>query len=241
MSASPAALAQAIDWHVALDGADIEGWRAFTEWLEADPAHQAAYDSVALDDALLTRPLPAAEPAQAPRRTEWRRLAVAAGIAATVGAGAMLLPRTAPSTLYAVETGRSASRAVNLADGSRIELNRSTRLLLDRANPRLAVLERGEALFRIKHDASNPFRLRTASGEIEDLGTVFDVVGEGPRLDVAVAEGAVMFAPEAQAIRLTPGMTLSLRGKDTAVVGRATSRTHRSNAPPPMSRGRRAR
>ena len=43
-------LDQAIAWHRAQDDADFD-WDGFTLWLEADPAHRTAFDSIALIDA----------------------------------------------------------------------------------------------------------------------------------------------------------------------------------------------
>ena len=46
-------LQEAIDWTIRLREASPEEWRAFTAWLEADPAHLAAYDEVSQADATL--------------------------------------------------------------------------------------------------------------------------------------------------------------------------------------------
>ena len=52
---------EAIAWVLRLREAGADDWEAFTLWLEADPAHQAAYDEAALAD------LEAEELAPAPR------------------------------------------------------------------------------------------------------------------------------------------------------------------------------
>src|SRR3569832_1930383 len=43
---------EAVAWHAVLSRDDAD-WDAFTAWLEADPANQQAYDTVALGDALV--------------------------------------------------------------------------------------------------------------------------------------------------------------------------------------------
>ncbi|MET0362420.1 MAG: FecR/PupR family sigma factor regulator, partial [Sphingobium sp.] len=43
----------AIAWHVAMPSMDEAQWTAFTAWLEAEPAHAAAYDEVASADRAL--------------------------------------------------------------------------------------------------------------------------------------------------------------------------------------------
>ena len=48
--ASDAIVDQAIAWHLRLAHASDDNWMAFTAWLEADPAHAAAYDRIITDD-----------------------------------------------------------------------------------------------------------------------------------------------------------------------------------------------
>lgn len=218
---------EAIGWVVRLRGATAEDWDRFTDWLEADAAHAAAYEEAALADEALgdlagpdplvvPRPLP-----QAPdRRWGTRRMfvgwGIAAAIAGVIGYGAMQ-----PSQdLYAVETGAGQRQTVQLADGSRIDLNGGTRLTLDRANARFARLERGEALFTVVHDDQRPFEVEAGGALLRDMGTVFNVESRDGVMEVGVAEGAVLFNPDREAVNLTPGMTLrAARGE--AVVSRA--------------------
>jgi transmembrane sensor len=97
---------------------------------------------------------------------------------------------------------------VTLADGSRIDLNGATRLVLDRENPRLAKLERGEALFTIVHDEARPFIVEAGEATLMDAGTVFNVIRTEQALEVAVSEGEVVYNPEAEKVRLRPGRAL---------------------------------
>ena len=206
---------QAIGWHIRLRAAGPAEWEAFTAWLEADPAHLAAYEEAALADAELDELRPPApteprfEPNPAPRRWMSRRTvlggAIAAAIVGMVGYGA-LAPDGSP---YAVETAAGQRRSIALADGSRIDLNGATRIVLDRENVRFARLEQGEALFTIVHDEARPFEVEAGDARLQDLGTVFNVVRDGGLLEVGVAEGAVRFNPDAEALDLRPGMALS--------------------------------
>ena len=52
-------------------------------------------------------------------------------------------------------------------------------------------------------------RVRSGDLTLRDIGTVFDVTRAGKRLDVAVAEGSVMFQPDHDAITLGAGKRLS--------------------------------
>lgn len=210
-----AALREAIDWHLALAEGDTDRWHEFVAWLEADEAHRAAYDRVSMDDALLdgrrASSAPVAMPVPAPRvRPAPRRIWAAGGIVALLAGATTLLALHHPSApdRYRIESPASASRAITLADGSRIALNRGGRLLLDRADPRRVVLEQGEAMFQVRHDASSPFRVEVAGRTIEDVGTAFNVVADGARIEVAVAQGAVLYQPAGERVMLTPGMAL---------------------------------
>jgi len=206
---------EAIAWHLALDDAGADEWRQFVAWLEADPAHAEAYDRLTLDDDALSPDLievafpPPAPPA--PRRRAWLRYGGVGGgiVAAAAAAWLTLLPATAPSSApYVIETQPGVHRSVKLADGSRVEMNGNTRIALDRAQPRRATLERGEAIFRVVHHPDQPFELRSGAVTLRDVGTVFNVIRAGPRFRVAVAEGAVLYQPEQDAVPLKQGMVL---------------------------------
>jgi transmembrane sensor len=224
-----AAMRQAIDWHIRLGQADGKVWHDFVAWLEADELHAEVYDRVALDDSLLTRPLTVADndvdfaPPPA-RRRAWAGVAGLALILSAMATGYLMSHQAdgaATGGRYAVETTGAAKRSVVLADGSRIDLNRDTKLVLDRADPRFAMLDHGQAYFTIRHNPSAPFRVDVGGMKLQDVGTAFDVIHEGGRLDVAVAQGGVIFQPDREAIALKPGMTLAIRSEGVAVVGRA--------------------
>jgi len=235
MTRADSVLRQAIDWHLRLAEADTDLWHAFAEWLEADPAHRDAYERVAIDDRLLDdRPLDRAPiaipgpPPVPPRRRApiwaWGS-GIAAMIVGAIGLHAYLGPEA--SAPYVVEAPATASRELALADGTRIVLNAGARLRLDRDRPRIAMLERGEALFEVHHDGSDPFRVEAAGRTIEDIGTVFDVAARGTALRIAVAEGSVAFRSGDNHIVLKPGMVVSataddrveLRQVDPATIG----------------------
>jgi transmembrane sensor len=122
--------------------------------------------------------------------------------------------------LYAVATGAGEQRMVALADGSRIHLNGSTRLVLDRDNARFARLDEGEALFSVVHDDSRPFQVETGDALLRDMGTVFNVVhDEDGTIRVEVAEGAVRYEEGRERVDLGPGMTIRKEPGRRAVAG----------------------
>ena len=209
---------EAMDWAIRMTGADAD-WDAFMEWLEADAARAGRYDRAAsaLRDAevavaaapVATAPTavdrPAANDADPSRRfRRWIGGALAAALVGVIGLG-MWSERARP---YSVETAAGQQRTVALADGSTIALAGGSRVRLDRSDPRVATVERGEMLFRIRHDADRPFAVAVGDLRLVDLGTVFDVNAAAGRTRVAVAEGAVMVDPEGAAVRLGPGQAV---------------------------------
>src|SRR5687768_4854887 len=212
--------AEAIGWVIRLHDAGETDWEAFTLWLEADPAHSAAYDRAALADAeaetmppsrparpILPAPPPVFAP-PAPGRRVGRRAFLGWGMAASVALIAGYASLGTGSGAYSLETAPGQRRQIALADGSRIELNGGTRVTLDRERPRFARLERGEALFRVVHNSARPFEVEAGDARLRDLGTVFNVVHDSGMLEVAVSEGAVLYNPGREAAELKPGMGL---------------------------------
>lgn len=207
---------QAIGWHLRQAEMPAAAWHDFVAWLEADTAHAAAYDRVALDDALIaTLPMPRGMPIAAndaaPAAPRRRWLWAAGGSAVAAGLAVLLVPLAPASQGYAVTTAPGEQRTVTLADGTRIQLSGGTTVKLDRADTRVAELTKGEALFTVHHDAGQPFTLRSGGLSVQDVGTVFDVTRNGARLDLQVAEGAVLFQPRSEAILLKAGAGLSAR------------------------------
>ena len=206
---------EALEWALATQERDFAGWDALTEWLEADARHGTAYDEALAagnwmaELAATAAPSPAKPandepPAQPGQPTAWRRrgyLAVAAALLAV-----LLIPvwqmRPQPYELF---TRPGESRTIVLDDGSKILLNGSTRLALDRARPRFARLDRGEALFEIRHDETDPFVVESGDSRLVDAGTAFNVIRTGAVVDVAVSEGAVIVNPQRESVRLPPG------------------------------------
>jgi len=208
---------EAIGWHLRLREGEAADWDAFVAWLEADPAHAAAYDEVVLADADLTPDLFPAVPANddwadapAPRRFgggTWVAAAIAACLLLAFVAQPWLRPA---SDRYEVATAAGQRRTVPLGDGSAVALNGATRLILDRADPRHAELVAGEATFNIRHDDAHPFVVAAGAQSVQDVGTAFNIVRDDGRLSVEVIEGAVQFHRQEADISLSAGQTLTM-------------------------------
>lgn len=197
-------------WHQALERDDAD-WDGFTLWLEADPQHRAAYDAVATIDDALTRQkdrldliLPP-DPESAPVVS-----AAVAAVLALVVAVPVLRPGAAPESDY--RTGSGETRAVDLADGSRITLGPSSRLTLSGSGPLTVRLE-GGAWFDIRHDPARTLTVVAGDQRITDIGTKFDILSLAGHVYVAVAEGQVAVGPQAEgaaAVTVTAGRSLTV-------------------------------
>lgn len=188
-------------------------WSGLTDWLEADPAHNLAYEAAFAAHDLTGEarlPEPVAEPRSsfvASRRVAWWTgggVGIAAAAAAVI---ALLMPSTVPAMMV-TETRPGEQRLVVLSDGTRIALNGGSRLVLNQGKARSASLERGQAMFSVVHDETRPFTLDVGGERLIDLGTRFDVLRTDQGSEVAVAQGAVLYDPDGAAVRLGPGRML---------------------------------
>ncbi len=123
-------------------------------------------------------------------------------------------------------TGLGEHRTIALSDGSKIELNTDSvlRIAVD-AKHRLAYLDRGEAFFEIKHDASRPFVVTAAGHRVTDLGTAFLMLLDNDHLTVLLTQGRARLeakGPQStRAVLLSPG--------DTAVATQSSLSLHKSS------------
>ena len=213
---------EAISWRLRLRDADGDAWLGFAAWIEADPIHADAYALVSLADADAAETLnhqPAApddagrrtEPAPAVARATRRRLvgsglgAAAAAVFAVALVGGAFVLRSSSSV---IATGAGQRRTIDLADGTRIDMNGGTRIALDSRRPRSVELISGEASFSVRHDPAMPFEVRVGDVRLSDVGTAFNVVRERDGVGVAVASGAVLYNPDGAHVQLDPGDAL---------------------------------
>jgi transmembrane sensor len=126
------------------------------------------------------------------------------------------------------ETAVSEQRDVLLADGSRVTLNTDTALTVRyAASSRLVELERGEAIFAVKHDAARPFEVIAGQTVTRALGTEFNVDLRSDRIRVSVIEGVVRVSAAADdgtskarplVPALTKGRSAEFRDDDNRIV-----------------------
>jgi len=211
---------QAALWMARARDPRFSDWDGLTEWLEADPAHNLAYEAAFAGHDLAgvlgeagsgpSAAMPVSLPTRSPR---WRQHGLLGGgllgtAAAAAAIFAMVAPYGAATTDMVAETRPGEHRLIRLRDGSEIALNGNSRVVLDRSNERTARLERGEAMFTVVHDETRPFTVDADGARMVDLGTKFDVVRTARGSEVSVAEGAVLYDPNGAAVRLGPGRLL---------------------------------
>lgn len=187
-------LAEACAWAARLGGDDAD-WDGFTRWLEADPAHAAAYDRIAALDGEVTELAPAIDallPANdAPVSRSWpvfAGLAAAAVAAAAVIVGPVWQAQSPAGSVYA--STADAGRSVDLSNGITVRLDRASRVAVSADGKRIE-LATGAAYFDVDHRPDRPLTVAAGGYEVSDIGTRFDVARTGTGVAVAVAEGRV--------------------------------------------------
>lgn len=203
---------QASLWAARLDGSELSATdrAALATWLAADPSHRALLSTFCQFSADLEQQLPliagirdelvefptAAKTAQP---LPWLRWPALAGATLMVAAALVVIlwPGQPQNQFQNITTPVARRSEVTLADGSHVQLNAQTALVVDfGADSRRVRLAGGEAFFRISKDPARPFFVETPSGLIRVTGTEFNVRTEAATaLEVTVLEGTVEVRP----------------------------------------------
>jgi transmembrane sensor len=119
-------------------------------------------------------------------------------------------------TVYTTPVG--VHETISLADGSQIELNTDS-ILRARTdgNERMAMLEKGEAFFKIKHEVAHPFVVFASGHRVTDIGTKFLIRESDNQIEVAVLEGSAKLESGARSAVLKAG-EMALAGNQTLIV-----------------------
>ena len=190
---------EAAYWHSILmsDTVNEQQFMRFSQWMDANPEHQRAYNDMLaiwqqLPTSLQTDKLYRQQ--NKSRRHQQRKMLATGAMAAS-----LLLFAIAsffndylenPWADYRTSIGQQQS--VTLADGSTLRLISDTAL-----NVALQIAERqidllhGEAEFLVAHDASRPFRVTVGTMVVEALGTRFMVRRQGNQGVVSLLDGSV--------------------------------------------------
>lgn len=196
---------QALRWLSRLqdDACSDRDRQAFEDWLAAAPEHAEAYVQTqqfwqqigGLTEIAGNRMKDARGHAQKTRAARRHNTALLFA-AIAVGLCALHPEFILKLTAERYQTAKGEHTAIDLAGGSRIELNTDSDLRVARLfGSRTVWLERGEAWFDVEHDAEHPFEVVVGNGRIRDVGTRFNVIKDLDNTTVAVAEGEVALSP----------------------------------------------
>jgi transmembrane sensor len=207
--------AEAASWLSRLHSSDKSSStdRAVRAWLEESEDHQRAFErATEIWDML---PSVAGEYRSAPpaaQKVRWQPWALAASLAAVLGTGsAWWLPRP-PS----YETHIGEQQVVMLADNTRVALNTNSELEVRYSKAeRRVILDHGEALFEVSHEASRPCLGYSGADVVRAIGTRFVVRNENGETRVTLLEGKVQVSGPSAANRaplavLRPGQRLTV-------------------------------
>jgi len=203
---------------------------AFAVWLNANPLHALEYEAMLEIWGVsehLARPAPAAPRGvalpSATRRRTWQRFAVAAAVTL------LALPVAAYSgwqlgwvpNAHERYSADASARTVTLPDGSQVELNLGSQLTFSNyKDQRRVTLGKGEAFFKVSHDASHPFLVQAAEGQVRVTGTQFNVWMYEDQVRVTLLEGSVLVTSNKRlsgdGLRLEPGMQARYKAGDYA-------------------------
>jgi len=148
---------------------------------------------------------PQHEKRRKPVRALWAA-GMAACVALVVFSGALLRPWSALYADHVTDPGER--RELRLQDGSLLWLNGDTVLSVNYShNQRSITLYQGEALFEVAKDPSRPFIVHAAQGEVQAVGTRFDVHQHGDKVTVQVSEGVVQLSSGGETLRLPAGQS----------------------------------
>jgi transmembrane sensor len=170
----------------------------FEKWLAESDAHRAAYWRLKAtwNETYRLSALRRPQSDGVVSAPFWRapallfRLAAAAAVAVVVLGGAAVALKDTQDKLYSTQIG--GHETIRFADGTEIELNTNTVLRARMTTRERTVwLEKGEAFFKVRHDAANPMTVIAGERRIFDLGTQFLVRRSASELNVALFEGRV--------------------------------------------------
>ena len=149
-------------------------------------------------------------------------LRIAAMVIIVAGLGWLMFEVAAPEKLTVTASVDEKNIEVLLADGSKVYLNRDSRLIYPETfgrNNRKVTLK-GEAYFEIAPDASHPFIIDAGNARVKVLGTSFNVITDNKEneVEVFVTTGTVMLTSNdgAESLTIEPGYIGRISGTNTS-------------------------
>lgn len=237
---------QATEWMFALQAAPEDGAlrQRIDEWIAQDPAHARAWHvagsawrmtgQVRFDQELYDRVVEARAASRKSRPIGGVfRIPVFLGSLAAAALLFLAWPEIRNAALADYSTRTAQMREVALDDGSIVNLAPGSAIAVDfRKESRTLALLRGEAFFRVAHDAARPFSVRADDLSVTVTGTSFDVNMTDQAFAVSVASGSVRVARGGQSVGAQSAeLTTDLAPGQRLVIDRRSDRTVRSSVP----------
>jgi transmembrane sensor len=187
---------EAMAWVVRLTSGNStpQDHEAFRAWRDTSIEHAEALDRARKVWTQLGTALPEVERKRTERLRQMplRRLAIGFSIAATLALAVGLGVQYWRVWQFDYVTSPGETRTLALSDGSEVTMSGDTAINVSfSGDARKIELGRGEALFEVHHDQSRPFIVHAGTGEVRDVGTIFDVGLSGDLTKVVVKQGVV--------------------------------------------------
>jgi len=238
---------RAIDWLIRKDEPDwSEGDQSkLDDWLEESMANRAAYLRAEHGWAEAERVKSLGEwdePCEGrgyQAISRWWSGAIAASILVALGIGTYSFAPPFPQQPQVQEarfaTPVGGHKVINLADGSRVELNTQSVVRAAVDNKRRDIwLDSGEAYFEVTHREGEPFVVHAGKRTITVLGTKFSVRRDRDRVTVNVVEGRVRVddgqGKDTSAAIITAGDTAITRQGSTLITPKSEDRVENALA-----------
>lgn len=196
-------LEAAATWYVQLnDGASNDArTHAWRQWLQASPQHAAAWARVEkLQQQWAMMPPQAALSSLGAAQAQRRDVLKVLSLLLAMGGGGWLAAEQVPSRALLAQqrTGGGERRAMQLEDGSQLELNVDTALdVRYDAKVRAIQLYQGEILVRpISGLQQRPFIVHTEDGSVRARSTEFSIRKLAQQTRVGVLQGSVEVRPQ---------------------------------------------
>jgi transmembrane sensor len=149
-------------------------------------------------------------------------LRIAAMVIIVAGLGWLMYEVAAPEKVTVTAAMDEKNIEVLLADGSKVYLNRDSRLIYPETfgrNNRKVTLK-GEAYFDIAPDASHPFIIDAGNARVKVLGTSFNVITDNKdnEVEVFVTTGTVMLTSNdgSESLMIEPGYVGRVSGTSSS-------------------------
>jgi ferric-dicitrate binding protein FerR (iron transport regulator) len=147
---------------------------------------------------------------------------IAAMVIIVAGLGWLMFEVAAPEKVTVTAAMDEKNLVVLLADGSKVYLNRDSRLIYPETfgrNNRKVTLK-GEAYFDIAPDASHPFIIDAGNARVKVLGTSFNVITDNKdnEVEVFVTTGTVMLTSNdgSESLMIEPGYVGRVSGTSSS-------------------------